>query len=45
MLNLRAHTTFDRYGNLTPHGSFSFLATLRGQSASGSHSNSFASIP
>ena len=37
--------TFDRYGNLAPHGSCSFLATLRGQSAGGSHSNSFASIP
>ena len=41
----KCYTTFDRYGNLAPHGSCSFLATLRGQSAAGSHSNSFASIP
>ena len=39
------YTTFDRSAHRAPHGSCSFLATLRGQLASGSHSNSFASIP
>jgi hypothetical protein len=39
------HTTFDRSGHLAPHGSRSFLATLRGQSASGPQSNSFTSMP
>jgi hypothetical protein len=39
------HTSFDSSGHLAPHGSCSLLATLRGQSASGSQSNSFASMP
>ena len=37
------HTTFDRSGHRAPIGSCSFLITLR--SASGSQSNSFASMP